>query len=295
MSRGDYTVIAIIREPIAVVERFVRWYQKMGATRIIVYFDDPDDPALTAITPAQNVSFIPCTPDVWREMGLTPEDRFTMRQNAVYLNAYAALETDWALFVDGDEFALMRDGTIAEHLAAVPAEVGCVNFETAELLPNIATPPTFAFRTPIDRETNRNVYRRDGSLFRKRHGLAGHDFGKSFVRRDLNVSQIRQHYPTFADDDVQILHWGRDNGAYLLHFMCEGFDAWQRKVGWRTGASGYGKNAHAVIAQAQESGDADAVHDVYKRLHEPRYRVLKRLRAAEALHEFSLPDLVIPE
>lgn len=288
---SSFSVVAIVNEPEHVVRRFVNWYKHLGASQIYLYFDNPDDPTSFLYDDDHVVEVIRCDDAFWKSLELTRDVRFTMRQNSVYLNCYHKINSDWVLFVDGDEYVHVEGPTINERLAKVDDSIRCVNIGTAELLPNVVAPPKYYFRTPIGREINPWVYGDDRRFFRKRKGLVGHPFGKSFVRTGRNVRHIRQHLPEFVDPLPEPLFWNQADQAYLLHFICDGYESWASKVKWRANASGFPSHIRWEIEAILETGDDVQLKDLYTRLHEPRYRIIKRLRKSNALHEFTLPLL----
>ena len=79
MPRSRLTVGTILREPIETVLKFVAWYLAQDADRIVLCFDDPDDPAIELMQHVERVECVRCTPDFWKEFGLSPEVRFTKR------------------------------------------------------------------------------------------------------------------------------------------------------------------------------------------------------------------------
>jgi hypothetical protein len=65
-----------------VLRRFIDWHLGQGAARIILFFDDPDDPAIGALKGEPRLDARPCTPALWTGWAWTREARFTRRQRA---------------------------------------------------------------------------------------------------------------------------------------------------------------------------------------------------------------------
>jgi hypothetical protein len=114
MYKADFTVATIAREPLPVLRRFLDWHLGQGAARIILFFDDPDDPAIGALKGEPRIDARPCTAALWTELGVDAEARFTRRQRAAMTAAYREAQTDWVLVLDADERMWFRDGSYGD-------------------------------------------------------------------------------------------------------------------------------------------------------------------------------------
>lgn len=255
MSR--FTVATIAREPWPILNRFLRWHLDQGAERIVLYLDDPEDPALPRLRAEPRIDARPCTPAFWAGLGLKPDARFTRRQRAVLAQAYGELRDGWLLVVDADELMWLRDRSIPEALRSLPDGARSLRVRSAEQvrLANGAE----AFRTPIPRAAVDRVYGEKSGLLRARFGLTYHPEGKSFHRAGqagLNMKLHWAHDATGARTPGPV--WGADERAHLVHFAAPDYDRWRAKVAWRAGAHGFAQPVKDRITDIADSPDPEA-------------------------------------
>lgn len=267
MGPGACTVATVIREPAGTTLRFVAWYLAIGAARVVLHFDDPDDPAIPVLQKVAGVTCVPCTDAFWADLGLTRQTRFTRRQNAGITAAYKMAETPWFLAVDGDELVHLAEGSLSDLAAGIAADVPAVRFTSAEA---VATEGGgLVFRIPIDKQAVRRVYSGDTAfLLIPRQGLVGHADGKSMTRTGLAVSQVRQHWAEGADGTpVRGLTLGRAEGAALLHFFDAGFESWHRKLTWRTESWGFSGRVADRLRQIATGASEAELRAIHRDLH----------------------------
>jgi hypothetical protein len=277
---ATWHVASVLKEPLNVTLRFVAWYLDQGAERITLFFDDPQDPAIGVLSDTPEVTCIACTPDFWDTLGLSPEVRFTKRQNAAITSAYRRQRDGWLLNVDSDEFLALREGRVSDLLAAQPDEVQAVRVLTAELVQPVPARDDMQFRCPMERDVARRVYQGNTRFFGpRRKGLMGHPQGKSLTRAGLKRARLRQHWAEIPGQGrAHEVELGAADGAYLLHMIGEDFATWRKKVPWRMASAGF---THALTDQgaaALEDDDAEAaLHEIYAGLHELDADALTRL------------------
>lgn len=114
-----WSVCATVKAPEEQVLAFVGHHLDLGAERIALFFDDPDDPAADLIALEPRVSVIRCNARHWQALGDRPE-RHQKRQSLNAQLAYAQATTPWLAHLDVDEF-LWPQAPVAQELAAVPA------------------------------------------------------------------------------------------------------------------------------------------------------------------------------
>ncbi len=283
---ASFAVGAIIREPQVVLDRFVGWHLSLGAARIVLLFDDPEDPLLSAYADIPEVDAIRCTESFWREAGIRPKRAFPRRQNQALTHIYNQLEEDWLLNIDADELMHVTDRTISELLSSVPADVGAISVAPAEKVTLSAD--EVAFRTALDRRVAREVYGEDARFFRA--GLAGHREGKSFIRRGLKNIRLRQHWAEGEAGRVASQLLGSDDGVWLLHFLQEDYEAWRAKVEWRMNSFGFPPGVKERVTEIMQDPDDPEVgfRDLFRRMSSVEPEVAKRLRSFGALFQFNV-------
>jgi hypothetical protein len=261
------TVATIAREPLPVLQHFLRWHLGHGADRIILFLDDPDDPAQTALAGDPRVELRPCTPAFWAGLGLAPDARFTRRQRAAMTAAYRETAEGWVLVLDADERMWTPGRSLPAALATLPADTVTLRVLTAEAV--ALAGGGRAHRLPIARAAVDAIYGADAALFRPRFGLVGHPEGKSFHRAGVPGLRLKLHWAVdAAGEKVPGPVWGTADRAYLLHDFAPGYDRWRAKLDWRAGASGFADPLKDRIAAIAATPDPEAGYRaLHTRLH----------------------------
>ncbi|WP_093034938.1 glycosyltransferase family 2 protein [Ruegeria marina] len=278
----EWRVGAILNEPLSDTLRFAAWYLEAGAAGLILLFDNPDDPAQRVLSAIPEITCIPCTPSFWADLGLTPDTRFTKRQNAALSWVYRSLPVGWLLNVDADEFLHVMNGTVAGFLAGVPDAVEAVRVETAEIVASPAQASGHVYRLPMERDVARRVYGDSAALFGpRRKGLIGHPQGKSFIRCGLPGVSLRQHWAQRADgSEIAEKYVPVREGAALLHHIGLDYAVWRSKLDWRLVSAGF---TVPLTERIRAILDAPDVEERLRTLHADLHGVdadrLDRLRA----------------
>lgn len=251
-----FTVATIAKEPWPVLNRFLTWHLQQGAQKIILYLDDPEDPSLARLKGEPRVDPRPCTSAFWADLRIKPDARFTRRQRGVLSQAYHQLNDGWLLVVDADEMMWMRDQSIPDALASLPADAQSLRVRSAEQV-RLAN-GVEAFRTPIERAAVDRVYGTQSGLLRARFGLAYHPEGKSFHRAGQRLN-MKLHWA--QDDEGNRTPgpvWGAEDRAHLVHYAAPDFARWKAKVAWRAGAHGFALPVKEKVAEINASDDPEA-------------------------------------
>lgn len=279
---SQWRVGAILNEPLADTLRFAAWYLDAGASGLTLLFDNPEDPALEVLAGHPAVTCIPCTAEFWAGLGLTPDTRFTKRQNMALSWVYRSMPDGWLLNVDADEFLHVMNGTVSSFLAAMPAETEAVRVETAEIVAGPAGATENIYRLPMERDVARRVYGDSAALFGpRRKGLIGHPQGKSFVRCGLPGVSLRQHWAQRADgSEIVERYVPVREGAALLHHIGLDYVVWRAKLDWRLVSSGFTVPLTERIRGMLDLPDAEEqLRALHADLHGVDVERLDRLRA----------------
>lgn len=290
MLSGTWHVGAILREPLADTLKFAAWHLEAGADTVTLLFDDPDDPAILRMAGEPRVRAIPCTAAFWAGLGLSPEARFTLRQNAGLTWLYHRTESGWLLNADGDEFLLADagGGAMSERLAAVPDDMPAVRVRTAEAIITVAPADLRPFRRPMAYEQRARVYGDDVALFGpRRQGLIGHADGKSLVRAGLAGISLRQHWAVDADGtELRSVEMDATTGVFLLHFVGADYEVWREKLPWRMRSRGLTPKLTRRVEAILSGPDPEAgLRDLHRRLHMADPALLQRMRDEDVLVE----------
>ena len=229
--------MAIIKERREYVQRFVRYYERAGASAIHIYFDD--ERAKCPDINSDVTKIIPLDGSFWDKDKPRP-DTLESKQKVVYRKALGFVETKWALIVDCDEF-VFGEASIEKFLAHVPDSVDSINIPTAEAVfgPDDDVNELYgasSFRLPF---RNRKIakivsvllYGKKGMYFQR--GLLGHSQGKQFIRSGRDYPGISVHV-TYrgAKPGVITVYADELDGLpkmYLGHFDGMSFHRWKEK------------------------------------------------------------------
>lgn len=215
--KSTWSVVATVHEPPAVVQVFVAWYLHLGASRITLYFDAPDDPAADMVASTPGVRVIRCDSAHWRSLGRARPSRHQIRQAKNAMHAYQCMDAAWLLHVDADEY-LCPTNSVSACFNRIDATIQCVVVPVAERVNLAFDADTIfggGFRRPYrgKRQDGRDLFGPDYDL--TLCGLTGHTLGKSFVRGGEPL-QMSIHRPKAADPDGLIAQTVGD--LELLHF-----------------------------------------------------------------------------
>jgi len=294
--QGEWRAAAILNESLADTLRFAAWYLAEGASSLLLMFDNPQDPAIGVLSTHPKIDCIGCTAAFWQDLGMATDANFPKRQNAALTWAYGQTAEPWFLNVDADEFLYVEGRSIGDLLAAQPEGVDAVRVVTAEVVTPVTPKSALQFRLPMERPAAKRVYLGDAPLFGpRRKGLVGHPQGKSATRTGLAGVRVRQHWVEREDGsrvaEQEVDHAGR---AFLLHMIGQDFDAWRRKLDWRSGSRGFTTPLTERIAAIMAGPDADArLRELYDAMHKLDDAALARLEAEGARLELAL-DLDAP-
>ncbi len=281
---GMLTVGVILRESVQATLRFVAWYLDQGADRIVMCFDDPDDPAIDRLSGHPNIDCIRCTPAFWEKLGIAPDARFTKRQNRAMKYVYRTRAKGWFLNVDCDEFVHLEGRSLAEEIVDQPDHIRAVRVLPAEHIQTPDRPGETHFRLPMRRCTMRTIYGDYAKAMQPRQGLMAHTMGKSLTRVGLRRVAMRQHWAMRPDGSAvtdRVLD--HRDGAYLLHFADQGFDTWRQKLTWRLSSRGFRQPFRdiliPILEQADPEPDLRAVYEATHVFDDARLALLNNARA----------------
>lgn len=285
---NTWSVTAIARETPFVIQRFVAWHLALGADRIILFFDDPDDPCISMLAHLDRVTAIPCTAEFWHALGHSPQTRFTKRQNTACRHGYDMVTDGWILNVDADELLMVSGMDVGAFLKSFPATCRSVLIEPAEAVQIGDEAGETVFRAKTPRTVIRAAYGGLRTLMRRNDGLVGHNVGKSLIRAGQKDFWLRQHFGQLADGSSIIDHTIRPpDGAAILHFFSRGYADWRRKLDYRLTNRGFRPQMRAALEEARSKGET-ALHQIYAELHYLSPDQAKILEDAGCLFQFDL-------
>ncbi len=287
------TVGAILKEPVSTVVRFVEWYAAQGAGCIVLCFDDPEDPAIEVVSGREDVIAIRATAEFWEGLGTTADERFTKRQNLAMGHVYRNIpEGGWFLNVDSDELLFLEERTIAQEVARQPASCRALRFLPAEHIQSPDDPDRLYFRLPQKGWVQRSIYGDLAQAVKPRHGLMGHTVGKSVTRTGLSPVKVRQHWIEDQDGPIEGATLSADEGAYLFHFVDQGYEVWRNKIRWRLSSRGFRLPMRLEIEARMDGPEPEAaLRDLYDCLHVFNEERLAQMERGGALRSWTRAEL----
>jgi len=238
---ASFSVVALMKEDGAVVRRFIDYYQKIGASRILIFYDGATDHLAkqgvdSVQLKAQGVEVVACDDGFWlQETGKIPEN-IQERLRTAFAIGHVQCEADWMLVCDADEFVIDRM-PVSKFLDKIPKTIDSVTIPPAEAVwgPGEDITKTFGstwFRRPASANIWRElwIYGPLGILFRR--GVLGHSSGKQFVRRGATFDLIHQHYAIRDGHRISVPAVEIDpqlSTVELAHFDAVSYARWYEK------------------------------------------------------------------
>ncbi len=246
------------------VKQFVAYHRHLGVDEMMLFFDDPTDPAIGEIQHRPGVTAIACDEQYWRDLEGSRPDVVQARQVA---NVNSVLRTrrdefDWLIHIDSDELVHAPQG-LAKTLKDEGAELSLLQMPVLEAIPAdpddedpFRSTRLFRRHRPKLAEQARQLGAASG--FRGRTFLRGHAEGKPVVHLDGTVTRMKIHRA--IEYDEARFKRGVSSNIRVLHYDAGSFRDWCAK--WRN-RGGFGKAAHKDhrLAQWDEFARLDALGD----------------------------------
>lgn len=251
-------LVATVKAPLPQIEAFLAHHLDLGAARITLFFDAPDDPALAVLREEAAlravVKLVGCDAEYWARHGTRPE-RHQNRQARNCLRCYRASDLDWLGHIDIDEF-LLPSAPVSEILASAPPDQVMLRAEPFEAMHDAALEDDIftarhfrgAFRQPNHHHLRPAILGPYAALLPL--GLLSHSAGKAFFRTGIRGLQPRLH-GAFLDGE-RLPGPDFDPRLRLLHFHAQNRAAWLAALPFRLtrGAYQYHPELQAHLATA---------------------------------------------
>lgn len=282
-------ICTTVKAPADQVRAFVAYHLALGAARIWLFFDDPDDPAAVAVEGLDRVEVTRCTEKYWHVTCKRRPERHQNRQARNMQAVYARATLPWVAHIDVDEF-LLPDLPVAEALAAMPDDRAMLRMAPWEALHDPGLPDDIftarAFRSAIkgpQRQASRDLaFGPYAPLLPD--GVLSHSAGKCFFRTGVSRMEPRLHGAFRAG--VRMEGGAFHPGIALLHFHAEDPARWQDRLAFRLSHGAY--NYNPALQAHLLASDPAGVADFYARVQAPDADVRAGLAAAGLLREAEL-------
>lgn len=237
----SWALVSTIKAPLEEVLNFAAWHLELGAKRLHIYLDDPEDPAYPILKAHPRIRALRCDDSYWRRV--TPKgrpERHQLRQVANASHCYNRKNShDWLGHIDVDEF-LVPEAPVAELLAALPATCHSARLRPMELLAPEAPGPLLRFRAfslPLARrhaQTER-LYPEFGPWLNG--GMLSHVAGKLFLRAGLPQVRFRIHKA--LSEGTELPEAQEMTQIPLAHLHARSWESWHAHYRFRLARGAY--------------------------------------------------------
>lgn len=222
-AKPTWAVVATVREPAELVLAFVAHHLELGAFKVFIYLDDPEDPLLPILRKTPDVNVFACDAEYWERAnnGRGRPDNQNARQAINATRTYRKTRADYLLHLDADEFLHMAR-PFEEEVARleegdvwlrVPAVERCwLSGDSSEHI------FSGVFRHPIKQAPliATRIYGEEVAPFLA-NGLAGSSHGKPLVRTGHKV-QVQVHAAKVPGKNAGWAPHKKATGLHVLHF-----------------------------------------------------------------------------
>ncbi|MHC9234063.1 glycosyltransferase family 2 protein [Pseudooceanicola sp. 502str34] len=296
-------LVATVKAPPPKVLDFAAWHLEMGAHRLWLYLDDPEDPVFEVLKAHPRIRPTLCDRRHWKRLGRRPE-KHQPRQTLNATQAYGKADVDWLAHIDVDEF-LIAPQPMALLLAALPDSCHAARIRPIEALaPGADTPEgTVRFKAcALDRSTrlaqSTEIYPTFGRWLNG--GFLSHVAGKLFARPGLPRAEFRIHNLKTPEGDNP----GQQEVTQveLAHFHAPNLDAWRAAYRFRLEQGSYraelkparardkgGLSLHELFTLIEAEEGEDGLQRFFAEVGQDSPELRGKLAAHGLLRELSLP------
>ena len=231
-----------------------------------LYFDDPNDQAISQLEHLDRLTIIRCSESYWLKHGMSLQSLVQQKQQQNATNAFKMARSagiKWLIHVDHDEL-IYGPKSLHDYFFSIPDSVDVINFPVMEAMPQKlnykhamseiryfkvfdALPSAFEQFSVLEFYKNQqrknatwwHRKRRVARLFGSNHAklndgkyfLHGHQVGKSATNTSASIESIGCHLPLPKKHSTPVINVSQQ--FYVLHYDCMGFESWEIKWGNR--------------------------------------------------------------
>lgn len=255
-------VVATIKAPTQDTLKFAAHHLELGAHRVHIFLDAPDEVAFFHLKAHPKVRVTTCDDAYWTKWG---KERPAMHQPRQSLNATRAYRrrpgVDWLAHIDVDEF-LWPQLPLDQILSTVPSETLCLRARPREQLAGSDSLFKGFIPPGPDRATTVNdIFPIYGRYVKG--GFLSHLAGKVIVRTGLDKIGIRIHN-AFHGGKTQIPSTELPEVA-LLHCHAKNWTDWRNSLEFRRRQGAY--RANLATNQARDKGGL-SMHELLAKIED---------------------------
>ncbi|WP_045391903.1 glycosyltransferase family 2 protein [Falsirhodobacter sp. alg1] len=278
---AEWGICTTAKAPLPKLKAFLVHHLSLGAAHIWLHLDDPEDPALAALSGLDRVTAISCDAAYW---GRHRPARHQNRQSRNMQRVYAMTSLPWIAHIDVDEF-ILPSRPITEQLD------GCteilLRMRPWEALHDSVSPPDIYtarhFRAPI-RDADDRTWAFGDFAEALPNGSLSHSVGKAFFRTGVDGMEPRLHGGFVHGERITGISFADD--MPLLHFHAEDPAEWHSRLAFRQEKGAYLSNP--VLSGFLAEATDDEIEAFYKTIQNPDPDIRARLKSAGLLIEADL-------
>lgn len=253
------STVTTLKAPLEITLSFVRYHLNIGIDHMYLFFDDPNDEAISHLKDQKRVTLIKCDQTHWDSFDLDPKSEVQTKQVANATHAFQLARKsgfEWLIHMDSDEL-IYGSTSVKDYFRQIPEYVDVIRFPVLE-----ASPQQLKHNNAFKEITNFKVYtaissqvknfsmvasdkKEQNNIFRRWHYkrriarlfgsntaarqkfILGHNVGKSATRTSAPIKKISNHLPIpekGANPNLIV-----SQSFYVLHYDCMGFHNWRSK------------------------------------------------------------------
>ncbi|WP_407492679.1 glycosyltransferase family 2 protein [Pseudooceanicola sp. MF1-13] len=296
-------IVSTVRAPMAEVLAFAAWHLEMGAHRLYLYLDAPDENLLEKLKTHPRIRPVVTDDAYWDQRGRRPK-KHQVRQVRNATRTYRRrADVDWLAHIDVDEF-LIPEAPIDTLLSSLTEGTQVARMRPMEALAQPAEPQTYwNFKTlTLDRQTRRSQSERVWPTYGPylNGGFLSHVAGKIFVRAGLPDADFKIHN-VYSDGQENPNSVEFDQVA-LAHMHAKSWPDWLAHYRFRHQQGSYraelkpdrprdkgGLSLHELFAMIEAEGGESALRLFFDEVCASTPGHLDRLAAEGLLRRVELP------
>jgi hypothetical protein len=301
---ASFGTVTTGRENPEQVREFVNYHLNLGAAAVVIYFDDPHDPAMDLFRDETRVICRRCDESHWQKLLGRPPTDFTERQ-AINLEDGTSILRErgvgWISSLDADEL-LYATLPVGDILSKVDAGIDIVLVKPLEAVHHEGMSEGREFRSSWFRRFCRALSPAQETVARRympgvrefgSSGCLGHREGKSFFRSMTQVESYNPHLPRNTVKNLQVM---TAPDIALLHFDAITRESWERR--WiarvtgadvRTTLKAHRQRQHDHIARVFSAEGRAGLSRIFEEWHVYRPEAVTALEAAGLLRKIVIP------